>query len=727
MAATDTGSRRRPYPYDAYIGNVRVLLEPDQDGALVSESSKTLDATAPLDYTYSSANPYKERTSEYQKLFGGFGQGIAPDGPPRRYWYAEKADLSVDGLWMKGPAFELHRETIPNAGFGAPGGEVRQLIMAPYGPSDAPAMTLFAISEKGVYKRGADASWTDTLTVSTVPALEVGEQPQQAVFFTHRGTTPIPGLYVTTSLGRLFRWNYQIGTGGAWQMADQLAGQGPPDGAYYIERVGDELWVAGRFSVTKVEDDPFVRANYSGTIITGEDYLPMGDRTTQITWLRQVDDTLYIFKQDGIYTIDTEGLDHELFPTLRDRGSTSAGLTNGKNAAVWLDRIWFTYGDQTFTLDASGNLRPDGLEQMLENTSPVKGRWIGGAGHNTWFFYEVYYNSQTGASYLVKHGTWIEEGEGQATPGVAQFAEAHHGALYDWPDKRATSVTIIPCPTEDPSGNDRLIVGFSDSTIEWVRLPKHSPNPATDEYTEFTTYESYVYLPQHHSGYRADNKLWHAMTAFGPHLSVTEWVDIEYTTDVANPFASWVLVDEANPHFTLPGERKNLKPSEVDFPVFGRALQIRVHLDKDPNPPYSPHFLSPIIEGIAIHESIRPAFSREFTFLVKLGSFLPKRDGTVDRRRAPFVQDELLRTCAQVGPVRMLLPTGVTEEMTIVGYEDRLFSRQNVRDHTWGMSIRAIQLRTITEGAPQTQPPSSPVWTYDTLETYTLDELEGII
>lgn len=109
MVASTTVSKRRPFPYDIYVGDVRCLLEPGADGNLVSQKTKTLDATAPVDYTYSSANPYKERAFEWQELYGGFGQGTAPPGgrPPRRYSHAEYADLSIDGLWMKGPRFEL--------------------------------------------------------------------------------------------------------------------------------------------------------------------------------------------------------------------------------------------------------------------------------------------------------------------------------------------------------------------------------------------------------------------------------------------------------------------------------------------------------------------------------------------------------------------------------------------------------------------------------------------
>jgi len=43
------------------------------------------------------------------------------------------------------------------------------------------------------------------------------------------------------------------------------------------------------------------------------------------------------------------------------------------------------------------------------------------------------------------------------------------------------------------------------------------------------------------------------------------------------------------------------------------------------------------------------------------------------------------------------------------------------------MMIKAIQLRTITEGAPQSEIRPTIGLTYDTLERYTLDELRNVI
>lgn len=695
MVASTTISRRRPYPYDMYVGDVKVILEPGADGNLVSEKTKTLEATAPVDYTYSSADPFREKAFEWHELFGGFGQGVATGGIPRRYSHAVKADLSIDGLWIKGPKFETHIETIS-----ASAGEVRQMVQALHNG----VLTTFAVCQNGVFRRVADGNWANSLTAAT---LGPGVFPQQAVRFKHRGVASVDALYVATNASNL--WKYD---GTTWTMAALAAGPGTgvlQGEARYIERLNDELWVGGDYWVVKVTDDPMVRANYSAVIW-------VGDQTAKVTWLRQLGDALVIYKEDGIYSVDGSGLDHELFPTLRGKNSAN----NGKNAAVWIDRVWFTYGSQTFTLNESGVLKPDGMEQMLENTSDVQGAWVAGAGHNTWFFYELYYNPVNNTTYLLKHGTWVEENSNSDTPGVAQFAEAHHGALYDW-NKRGTCMDILS--GLNAGGNDRLYVGFSDGTVEWAILPRTNPNPVKDGNCEFTAVDSYVYLPVHHSGFRADNKLWHAVTVMGPRLTATEWAELEYRLDPANELSAWVPLADPDTRFTLPGQKLGFTTDPIDQAVYGRQMQIRVKLVKATSLSSSPANLSPMIQGIVLHESVRPSFAREFTFSVKAASFLPKRNGQVDRRRGSEILADLLQECARTRPVTVLMPTGEEENMTLHAYRDSAASWAKRRDHEWLVQIQGIQLGTLSSDEGET----ISGLTYRTLEQYTLGQLESII
>lgn len=937
------------------------MLEPDEDGHIVATKSKTLDASAPITFEYGSQNPFKERTFEWTKLYGGMGQGTAPDHRPRRYSHAINADLSLDGTWMKGPNFEDHEETITDAG------EIRQFILALDGGDE----TLFAICENGVWKRTADATWVESLTAGTTPAL-VGT-PQQAVRFTGRYASPRDALYLGTSTSNL--WEYD---GTDWVEAAAAAGPGTgvSNGeARYVEKVGDEFWVAGDYWVVKAEADPMLRASYSGVIY-------IGDQSAKITWLGVIENTLYIFKEDGVYTVSIEGIDEELFPHFRSH----RGTTNGWGAATWLNNLWFRFGESSYRIDAEGNLSPDGLDLLLENTSEVRGKFIAGSGHNTWFFYETYYNEALNTSYLIKHGTWIEDGE-RINP--TTFSEAHHGAIAVWSGKRVTSCETVH--GIHPSGNERLYVGFSDGTLAWCVLPQVSPNPRHDDECfigttevqgeevsgvsqrwyegevveittrnghqltgtpnhpiltqrgwiplgllvegdsvfsssrsqgmtldtvvdiqdrppcmkqvfdlasiagtivrhrgvkeefhgdgfesdvdvvlpegflldnivpqlsypfrqgifpesfmgkgglpteresmqmvvglgneaitsmsgrhsvstllrrpsgvhqfpgsgvatdgdsptfqvgpymmrsqiiatpeglsrlpsdvrrddvvsvrkktfaghvynlqtkghwyiangivahncEFTNEDSYVYLPTHHANFRADNKLYLGISIFGPLLSNFEWATVEYRLDLANPVAAWILLEneDEESRFTAPGRRLDW-PRPTENPAFGKAIQIRVQLHKDADPLLSLPYVSPVIDGLGIHEQVRPAFSMEYVFRVLATSFMARRDGSVDRRRGISIRNGLETVAASVGSTLVRLPSGALEEMTVVDYREDIVATQNRRDLEWIIVITAYQLRTIT------QDNISSGLTYDTLEQYTLEQLESII
>jgi hypothetical protein len=69
------------------------------------------------------------------------------------------------------------------------------------------------------------------------------------------------------------------------------------------------------------------------------------------------------------------------------------------------------------------------------------------------------------------------------------------------------------------------------------------------------------------------------------------------------------------------------------------------------------------------------------------------------------------------------MPTGEWEPLTIIDYSDSAASWAKRRDHEWLVIIQGIQLGILSD---DTQFISTGL-TYDTLETYTLDELESII
>lgn len=686
-------SKQRPYPYDAYVQTVPVMLKPGKDDNLVGRKSRTLDATAPVTYDYGSQSPYKERTARFRDLFGGMGLARETLNPITRYSYAQRQDLSINGKWMLGPKFETHIETINGAA-----GAVRQTIQALHNGS----LAVFAICDNGVYRRTADNTWVASLTAGTTPALPGGQIPRVAVRFKGRYATPIDGLYLGTDDGNI--WQY---TGLVWVQAGAVAG--PGDGGSngecrYVTKLRDEFWVAGDYWVVKCVADPLLRASYSGVIW-------IGDQSSKISWITNLGNILYIFKENGhIYTVDTTGEDVDLFPEIGGRIS----LYNGRNAAPWLDRLWAPLGDTLIILDTQAQLTTDGLDKILDNTSPIRGKFVAGVGHNAWFMYEVYYNETSNTSYLIKHGSWIADPDSSTAKGPSRFIEVHHGAIAEW-SKEATSAYIVH--DVHSTANDRLYIGFSNGTVEWCVLPLNTMDPSLDAACEFTGLTNYTYLPDHHAKFEADNKLWQGASVFGSYLGPNEYANIEYRI-FQDSLSAWTLLNNTLSAFTYTGQR-------IDFPsappVYSRIIGLRVSLHKDPDLAVSPANVSPILEGIGVHESVRPSLSIEWTLNINASSFNAKRDGTMDKRRGSKIREQLVELARQVRNIDVILPTGEVEAVAILDYNESWKSRNTVRDLEWNIQMTLIQVTTITENV------LGEGIIYDSLEPYTLDELESII
>lgn len=697
MPSGALASRRRPWPYDAYVKDIPVTLQPGEDGHMVAKKSKTLDATAPVTFDYGSASPYKERTALFRDLLGGMGLSVEPSAGDviRRYNYTTRCDLSVDGKWMKGPRFETHIETI-NASAGA----VRQTIKALHGGTEV----LFAICDNGVYRRTADATWVASLTGGTAPALPGGQIPQKAVRFKARYTSAVDGLYLGTDDGNLWRYD-----GAAWSQA--TATEGPGTGviqgeARYVTKIGDEFWVAGDQWVVKCTADPMLRASYSGVIY-------IGDQSSVITWIEQIGNILFIFKSNGrIYSITITGEDVDLFPSLE----TKVSLFNGRNATPWKEELWCPVGEQLVRLNSSAEMTLDGLELLLDNTSLIKGKFVAGAGHNVWFMYEVYYNEITNTSYLVKHGGWVGDPESRvSTANQSRYIDVHHGSIAQW-SKQATSAGIVT--GVHSTTNDRLYVGFADGTVEWCVLPRTSRDPSADSACEFTGLDSYVYMPEHHARFQADNKLWQGVSVFGPTITTTEYAQVEYRI-FQDSLAAWeVLEEDGTDTYTLSGQRINFP---ITPPVYSRQIQIRVKLVKNSDLSASPANLTPVLDGIGVHESIRPSLSLEYTMDIHTSTYRTLRDGRVDRRAGDRIRTLLYGVAAEIGNIVIMLPDGTEEEVAVLDIQDSLKSFQKRRDLEWTVRMTFIQVRTFT---PNLEPTGI---TYDTLEDYTLDELEDII
>jgi hypothetical protein len=690
-------SRRRPWPYDLIVQNFPVILRPQENGLMIGRKLQTLANVAPITYDYSSQPVYAERTYPFRRIRGGYGERVQRAPTPTRYYYGINVDLSIGGLQMKGPL--VHEVSPPqtgpvnffidahdDAGVGAP--PTPPQPFAPFKPAT------FAGAGRYILKRTSDSpdGWTVSKDLGQFdppgdPAEMIDNQATKAVRFWPAGSGQKDCLWVTTLAGELWRYD-----GTNWVKSAQQA--------YSLTVLRDELWIStGRNTVRKCTADPLLAASWDAEII-------VGDSSQPITNLECLDNALYIFKQNGVFTINPDTSINDRFPSFRQQPRPR----NGVNACPWLSRLWFGYGDGYYWMDNAGNLNPTGPNLLVENNSEVQGEVTAFAGHASWFGYYGVWNDVAQHSYLVKHGTWMNPDE--ADTANYDFFEVPNGALKKWPGKRLLSLYVSDAA---PGFNSRMYCGFEDGTVAWFLLPYGTPNPAhPDSGCEFTDQDSWVYWPLHHAMFQADAKAYRGFSAFGPRIGAQNAVRLQYR--VAQQFsemppgvqAPWIDLGRV---FTFSGQRIDLEDN-----VFGYAIEVRHGLESTSVEVTD----TPVVEGLALHEQVRPALQLEYTWTVNARRWLARRDGVVDHRTPWQIREACLSWAAAIGNVEAVMPDEGIQAVSIVDYSEALAPVTKRYGTDWDIAMKAIQFRTLTVYGTWDR---VGLYDWDTIAQYTWDDV----
>lgn len=643
-----------------------LMLKPSQEGLLTGRLTEFLGQVSPTSYEYGAARPDEETTFVFGRLVGGMGERVQSSATSKRYRYASGVDCSIGGMPRLGPLFAP--ATMPAVLGSDP--TVRQFVVGPgpAGPIGTPTpRALYCLRGRGVYRLEA-GSWV--LSHDFVGL----DKPLQAVVF--QGTSGPPRLIVTTSLGEL--WGYD-GTN-PWENWDASAGES----AWYCAVVGDELYVASSTVVRVTTGDPMPAGAFGGAIVVGQ-------AATRITYLAALANTLFVFKADGVYTLNADGSDNDLFPELRPQMTGPGGFlpefvppgyaVNGLNATAWRDGLFFPFGDAYYRVSADATLTPIGPERLVENTSPVRGRAVTGSGHADWFLYVGTWSAPTNASFLWKYGTWTPT-EGGDAPAAYRFDDVWNGALAVW-NKQITRVDVIGL-----DGETTLWVGFVDGSVESTPLPVGTPDPTMDARCRFAP-EGRLYWPLHDAVFGADRKAFHGVTALGPVLNADQLVRQYWRVDPALSYAA------LTPDLTANGQR-------VEFPDLttgaARDVSTGLQLDTYTELRTTSSLLTPVLEGVALHEAVRPAAGDpvprlSWTATVRAGNRVVRRDGVVSRVTAEQIL-ALCRTAATAaGRIRVRGPDGVVVGVAALEFVQSL-APENGRDGLdHDVSVRFSQFR----------------------------------
>ena len=647
-------SRRRPWPYHMRLGSilgapldrVGLMLVPKPDGLLVGRKQQMLDQVVPSEQEYGSAPVYRERTFTARPT-GGYGERVQSAWADKRYYWG--MDIQVHGgLFGKGPLLHPIAPTSPA------GGEVSRFVDLPAGGGQ------LILAGTKVYKRTDDTNAGQTVQRDFAPAT-MGD----GVVFQGGYSGAAANLYVTTlNNGQL----WERTAANVWTQCALPAGFF----AHNLEVVGNELWAADGANcvLRKCTADPKVAGSWSGPIF-------VSDPSVSITAIRQTANQLVIFKADGtLYTMNADASINDLFPGLA--GPISGD--NGKRVAAWMNALWFTVGPSFYRLDMPGaNLEATGPGKMLDNASPVRGEvrcFTGWGGFRAWC---AIWNPDDNTTYLVRYGNWEAKTSDDGTQFV--FDDQYDGAVAHWPGRKASAMSV-----SGASGQERLYIGFTDGTWTWFKLVR---NPlAANSGAEFNVGPAELVFPLHHAMFQADLKHWLGFSLFGPVLRVGDEATLYYRVMASaggpptDPTGDWLLLGE----FTANGQRI---PAPAN--LAGNAIQIKVALSN------SDTSTTPVIETVAFHERVVPAFKRDIMATVDARHVISRLDGAAYRPNVEQIHHLMMDANALPGSMAIELPDETINEVAFFGYSERLLPMQAGGGHAWGIDFEATQFRILTQ------------------------------
>jgi len=638
-------SRRKPWPYHFSLNGVGCVLVPSpQSGLMVESQAVTGDEVTPTAFDYGAYSPFVEKPYVFGRLVGGMGEAVQRSATPVRYKRAKNADLSIGGIARLGPYFAPEVLSAPAVT------QMTQFLAA--------ASTWWAFRGRYVFKRTAPAAW----------ALD---SDFGSLAYVNQATTYAP---VGGSFGQIYAASGGSGSGlwnwngvSTWTQCTLPVGMN----AQWVERNQAELWIADATNVIrKTTGDPLTGAGAWG----GPIYV--GDASAPITGLKSLHGQIFVFKTDGVYSVNTDGSVNDLFPEFRLTGTRS---TNGSATAIWRDRLWFRFGDGYYYLTGGSvaAYTPIGPERLLEQTG-VRGVPVAFVGHGAWFGYLALYDALANVSYLLKYGTWVPSDDGGAVPGY-QFAEVWHGSVKEWTGKQVTTLgvegPVVVAPNLRP--NPWLWVGFADGTIEYTPLPVLSPDPAGDAACQFTTEEAYVDWPDHHAMAQADVKHFRTFVGQGPRLDAQNYAAVSYRTD---PNAALAPLAQT---LTATG----LRASTPAAGVTGTTLQVREYL-------VGTRTTTPQVESVTLLEQVRPAMLLKSEVVVRAARNLARRDGLVDRRTGEKIRAALQAVvdgskAPGAGPVTAIFPDETSQQIDAVDYAAVL--APNGHGLSWDVRLKLVQ------------------------------------
>jgi hypothetical protein len=637
-------ARKSPYPFHLKIGSTGLLLGTTKPGAPMLTSSKIQDVSAvnPTDYSYAGSSPIGDRDEPYESLVLGMGLRLQEKWQDFKYYSAQAVDLSV-WPWCKGPEITVVTPATHDATAG-----VRTFFEL--------GSTLYCAQGRYILRRDADATWTAVKDFGAATVLNV------TVFTSN--FDGVQRVFVALSTG-VAQWS---SNGTTWTAMTTF-------GALAFAAVGREFWWAddtNRLRKCDTNADPTLEANYTNLIFRA------GDKQAPITALMvSAAGTLLVAKTDGMYTLDTSGNDHQLFPFLRFAPDPS----NGRNWGQFENDLYIAYGTTFQRVSSNLELEEVGPEKLVNNDSTVRGKITAFAGVGTMHALGAIFNPDTLTGYLVKFGGWVSQTSMTSSSFTslvqtldAVHIDSWHGSLSN-PYPNLAIQSLFVSKVGAPAGHTRTYLGFSDGTIGWLINPCVA-NPAACAQYRFHVGDSWVDLPLWHGGYHASVKSLRHVSVTGPRLNANNYVTIEYRLDPAT--AAWTDLGNTFDSATF---------ETAEFPTTASTIlaAFRVHLHNTADTS------SPLVSAVSIGHALRPKRFMQVELTILCSDGLVRRDGVPLRIGRRAIQCAVEQAVDYPGAVACTLPDESVQELSFTDYAITQSFDEIGRQWRGSLTVKAVQ------------------------------------
>jgi hypothetical protein len=637
MATAGRGiSKAVAWPYDAVLNNYGVMVgDPDRgvrSAGIESEKTNDLGAVQPTEFSYGSLDPRTGSITHYDEMALGYGQRVQKRAQgDQRYRYTINANLGC-GIWQKGPLLTSVSPTSHDT--------------QPVNRSFEMGGAFFWLNGRYVYKRDAAGVVTQSVDFG------VGKIAKDvAVFWSNGGAQ----AYAYVAMGDSdVMWRFD---GTNWVAHATMT-------ARALLVIGRNIWRAhdrNKITLCNLDADPWVEANWAAP----NSYY-VGERNYVINRLIAAPGgEMIVLKEDQPWIFDLEDLDRPLYPYLHATPDPSGG----EAAGAFVNDNYVSYGKGTYKITPDLGLDTIGVDKLLDNDSPVRGRVTAYAGFNTWYMFAGLYNDDDDTSYLMQHGSIVIEDDEERT------VEAWHGSLTT--PLVGVRITMLSITTVSaPAGHSLLVMGLSDGTLRHFVLSCTANPAACDEY-RYSLSDGEVYLPLWTAGFDANQKALREMTVSSLNFSVTEYVEVDYKLDPSDAaYATMPAVFDS-------GITESV---QFDFGTYSTIVDWRVRLRSTTTE------ISPLVRGIDLAWQMHTDFRRIRTLAVLAADGLVDREGKGLRYGAEAIVSFLRTAHDAIAGFPATFPDGDEGYYKVIGWRDVL--AWDRRDERWRSAVQ-LQLAEV--------------------------------